>query len=549
MKTDNKNKLIHLEIANTLEQFLPENERYEVVSLKITGNIGRKDFDDVLDEMCDSGGYHDADENVIIDFESAPLLRHLDLGEATYVDGDCLPFFGFLSQLETLILPKGIKTTLDNGESETGFSESEMLKILDLPEGLKIVGGFDDCQNLTELVLPEGLKEICPFAFCGCKAITSIRIPSSVKVFNGSCFAYCDLKEYVVDEDNPYYTAIDGVVYSKDLTKLVAFPSAYPKKHFLVPDTTRIIGDSAFMGSCIESIELPDGLTTIEGWAFQGSTIHRIDIPDSVTEIGELTFRFCKELEYVRLSRGITTIPSQLFSSCSKLKDLDIPSNVRSIYYSAIAWCDGLEYLHLHEGLEEIVEEGTLIGHRMQFKDALFPKTLKNAPGGIFNYSYKFKTFKVDPENPYFTAIDGALCSKDGKVLISVPDAERTNYIVPNGIEVIDKHVFAFHPNLESVELPSTLKVIRTRAFQSCDALKSLRIPASVEKVDIDSLWADPLKTIIMEGSVPPEMTGDIRDDEWRYGDVELCVPEDALSAYKSAPGWKCFNVIEIKMK
>ena len=52
-----------------------------------------------------------------------------------------------------------------------------------------------------------------------------------------------------------------------------------------------------------------------------------------------------------------------------------------------------------------------------------------------------------------------------------------------------------------------------------------------------------------MEGSVPPEMTGDIRDDEWRYGDVELCVPEDALSAYKSAPGWKCFNIIEIKMK
>ena len=60
-----KYKEIHLEQSNTLADFLSEEEREEVVSLKITGVIGREDFDDVLDDMCESGGYHDADDNGI----------------------------------------------------------------------------------------------------------------------------------------------------------------------------------------------------------------------------------------------------------------------------------------------------------------------------------------------------------------------------------------------------------------------------------------------------------------------------------------------------
>ena len=58
-----KYKEIHLEQPNTLANFLSEEEREEVVSLKITGVIGREDFDDVLDDMGESGGYHDADDN------------------------------------------------------------------------------------------------------------------------------------------------------------------------------------------------------------------------------------------------------------------------------------------------------------------------------------------------------------------------------------------------------------------------------------------------------------------------------------------------------
>ena len=182
-----KYKEIHLEKPNTLSNFLSEEERQEIVSLKITGLIGRQDFDDVLDDMCDSCGLFDDDDNYTSDYELASALRHLDLGDATYVDGDCLPYFGFHTLLETAILPQGIKSTQE--ECETALSESENLRILILPEGLKIVDGFNSCPKLTGLILPEGLEIIESHAFCGCESITAIRIPASVKSISGSSFA------------------------------------------------------------------------------------------------------------------------------------------------------------------------------------------------------------------------------------------------------------------------------------------------------------------------------------------------------------------------
>ena len=114
---------------------------------------------------------------------------------------------------------------------------------------------------------------------------------------------------------------------------------------------------------------------------------------------------------------------------------------------------------------------------------------------------------------------------------------------------MIAERVFAFLPKLHDIELPKTLKEIRSRAFQSCESLNQLVIPAGVKQIHIDALWADNLKTIVMEGSVPPEMTGNIKDEDWRYRDVDLYVPREAISVYNNAPGWKCFNVKETNEK
>jgi len=310
-----KNRIIHLKSPGTLADFISVDERNKIGSLKISGVIGRKDFDEVLDKMCDVWvDYADEDDDEgVPNYDYASNLKLLDLSDAVYTDGVALPYFGYRAQLEIFALPKGIETTVDEEDFETGLWGSEKLRSLYLPEGLKTVGGFGKCPNLTSLVLPEGLEEILPFAFAECKSITSIRIPKTVLLLDGSSFAGCNISKYEIDSDNPFFTVLDGVVYNKDMTTLVAFPSNYPHKNFKLPISVNKIGDNAFMSSNIENVELHSKLVEIGDSAFQGSKIRSVAVPDSVQKMNRTTFRFCNYLESVslpyRLHKCLRDIP------------------------------------------------------------------------------------------------------------------------------------------------------------------------------------------------------------------------------------------------
>ena len=548
-----KSITIHLEKPNTLSELLSKKDRNEVISLKITGLIGKKDFDDVLDNMCTvwSDFEDEDDEEGTPDYENAAPIRNLDLGEATYVDGKELPHFGYHSQLETLVLPKGITSTLIKGEYESGITDSQKLTTLVLPKGLKRVRNFSNCPHLTNLVLPKSVKKIDDFAFAGCTNITKIHIPASVKEMNGTCFANCNLQAYEVADNNPYFTVIDGVIYSKDLTTLVAFPSAYPHKHFSVPKGTKVIGYGAFMDSRIETIHLPDGLKVIETWAFQGSKIKSFEMPDSVTKIDELLFRFCTELEHLKLSKSLTELPAQLISSCSKLKVLDIPASVKKVDATNLVWCDSLEKIVFRDGLEEIVNGTAMIVERGHLKEVNYPKTLRKIPGGLFHNCPEVKEFKVNPENPYFCTIEGAIYTKDGKKLIAVPDAWREEFVVHEGTEEIDGFVFSDFSNLKKIVLPESLKIIGHRAFDGCETLKELRIPCNVESIDYRTLdECKSLRKLVIEAVKPPKMVDVSRNWDFAEGNKKMVVyvPHDSLKAYKTAKGWKNLRIHKLPL-
>ena len=534
---------IRLDTPGTLSKKIPLCLGLQLTSLKITGFLNRQDFDDVLDAICSSMGEYDDDDNYILYLDESPSLRCLDMGEAIFEDGEELPFFGYHTQLESLILPSGISSVLDNGETDTGFSGSEMLKKLVLPNGIKILGGLHDCPNLKEVKLPESVECIESYTFAGCTSIEEIRIPKNVSCFDGSSFADCHISRFELDSDNPNFKEIDGVIYSKDLSRLVAFPSYYPHANFAIPPTTRIIGWGAFMDSRIDSIEIPESVEEIEEEAFQGSEIKSITIPDSVKKIGKGAFRFCRNLESIKLSGSISKIPEQLFSSCHSLKKIDIPPNIKKIEYTALAWCDGLEEIIFHSGVEEVIPLGPLLIRTSHLKRVVIPDTLKSLPGGAFSYSGNPDVFELDSRNPYFSLRDGILYSKDGSRIISVPNRNRVRFDVPAGVTVISEMVFLYMVNLAEVTLPDTLKAIESRAFQGCNSLRSITIPASVTQVDIDALWADNIEDVYLGCSIPPTMTGPISQKDWRYSNVRLHVPRESVTSYRNSPGWQCFDI------
>ena len=111
-----------------------------------------------------------------------------------------------------------------------------------------------------------------------------------------------------------------------------------------------------------------------------------------------------------------------------------------------------------------------------------------------------FAEFEVDPENPRFKSVDGALLSKDGKTFYRYSSARPdASFKIPDGVERVAKLAFV-DARLETVEFPASLKAIEENAFANCDALKSVTIPRGVVELGREAFeGCDALQTVEIE--------------------------------------------------
>lgn len=121
----------------------------------------------------------------------------------------------------------------------------------------------------TGLTAVEGLGELTSigdgaFAYTG---ISSYEIPATVRSFGARVFEGCDIAAYAVEEGNDFYRTYDGCLYST-VGSLIAVPVG--KETISFPDdmTVRSIGRYAFYGSAIETLVVPESVTSIGFAAF-----------------------------------------------------------------------------------------------------------------------------------------------------------------------------------------------------------------------------------------------------------------------------------------
>lgn len=312
-------KEIFIEKAGTLKNFISNDERMLVTHLTLSGYVNSIDFD-VLDDMCTCWCDIDDDDNQIVNVDEPPFLKCLNLGDCLLLPNS-LPEFTYYSKLEKFVSPRNLESTTDSHI----FENSQFLKQVVLSEALKEIGNntFLNCERLEDLNFPESLNRIGSFSFCNCVALKNVNIPANVSQIECAAFAGCyGLEKFEVDVINPYFSVVDGVIFNKDLTKLIAFPCGFKSKHYSIPEGTKVIAEGSFLAAQIESISFPTTLELIEGWSFRFcENLKSIDIPDSVTEIGELAFQFCTSLSHVKLSKQVNILSPSTFGGCDNLKD------------------------------------------------------------------------------------------------------------------------------------------------------------------------------------------------------------------------------------
>ncbi|MDE5569197.1 MAG: leucine-rich repeat protein [Ruminococcus sp.] len=297
-------------------------------------------------------------------------------------------------------------------------------------------------KNLETIVIPKTIEEIGVYA-----ALESIET-----VIMGDC-----LKSVTVSPDNQHFSSEDGILFNKDKTTLLRYPSAKTDTSYVIPKTVESIKDCAFK-NCrnLSSIIIGDGVQKIGCDAFNGcSAIEEITVPDNVSTIGGGCFISCTSLKAVKLSENITSIDGDTFYNCTNLKSLTIPAKVENIYTGYSPPGSGGAYQSAFYGCSSLEE------------------------------------INVDENNENYTSENGILFSKNKDTLFLFPSQKTDReYTVPEGVKRIGCAAFLNCKNLESIHLPDSLEELADHyVFWNCSSLTSIKIPKNVMIISYSLFW------------------------------------------------------------
>lgn len=210
--------------------------------------------------------------------------------------------------------------------------------------------------------------------------------------------------------------------------------------------------------------------------SIQGKPVSSIGPKAFSYERGDYTVFGRKDVEKIILPDSLRRIDSDAFAGCSKLGSLEIPSGVTVIGARAFAGCP-LKELNLPPALEEIGDQAF---EGCPLSSLAIPDSVTKMGDNPFARCWKLREISISPDHPLFCIRDGALCSRDGR-LIFVPGFEEiTDFRVPEGISRIDSYVFCDARSLKRVILPEGLTELGVYAFQYCTALREVELPDSL---------------------------------------------------------------------
>jgi len=242
--------------------------------------------------------------------------------------------------MTSITLNNGITTIKDRAFHDCGLSGS-----LVIPDSVTFIGKYAFLyNNLISVTFGNGVIEIGSSAFSFNKQLTNItfgngtttigrsafhgdnltivNIPKNVTIIDDiSPFGYnSSLIAINVDAAHPKYISVNGVLYNKTQTILIACP-----------------------GGKTGAFTVPNGVTKIENTAFFGcKSLTNITIPDSVTSIGPVAFQACESLTSFIIPNSVTSISGDTFSHCRSLTSITIPASITSIDIWVFNGCTNL---------------------------------------------------------------------------------------------------------------------------------------------------------------------------------------------------------------
>ena len=231
------------------------------------------------------------------------------------------------AQLTKLWIPASVRVIGDDAFVSQDLKEITFQDDKAHPSQLATIGdrAFQST-SLATITLPGSVVTIGDNAFAGMSRLTSVRL--GAKVAAGQLVAAFPgakaLASIEVDANNGNYASVDGVLYTKDHSHLIAYPQAKNKGgSYAVLDGTTDIDDYAFADASVTSVTLPSSLRRIGEYAFESSRLTSLTLPDSFETIGSWAFSYASNLARVDLG-GTTTVSDDAFLNDLALTEVNL---------------------------------------------------------------------------------------------------------------------------------------------------------------------------------------------------------------------------------
>ncbi len=301
--------------------------------------------------------------------------------------------------------------------------------------------------------------------------------------------------------------------------------------------------------SSITNIEVGEGIETLDSAVFAGTSITSITLPSSVKEIGQLVFARCSKLRTVNLNEGLESIGAQVFKNTWALPSLYIPSTVSSIDSTMFRGID-LAYVTFSPSnpyftkIDNVLYNGDvtrLIRVSDQFTGTLTLPSTVTAIDDCACEAMTGITQVVLPDG--LKSIGAGAFNLSGLTSVDIPDSvteigrsafqackSMTHAKLGSGYkgssEVEYNNMFAYNPNLTSVELSEGLEIIENGMFTNCESLTAITIPQSVKSIETTAFYGSGLTSVTL-----PDGLTNIGDSAF-YGTKisSVSIPESAES-------------------